>query len=136
MTTITVVLDDHLNEAGKERTIQAIEMIKGVKYIAGTGGEQGVPSPTPERQDRIQAVFDEVSPNQSAGPSVQPENLSGSRQQFFISEVIGWAARNRILNMEDVKQWSPEEIVQQALRLFETMPPEIQKTIGEKVAAE
>ena len=60
--------------------------------------------------------------------------LDPDTQRYFIDEVIRWAVKNNHLHLEDVRRWSPEEIISQAVEIFESMSEQDKITVGQNVS--
>ncbi len=60
--------------------------------------------------------------------------LDPDTQRYFIDEVIRWAVKNSQLQLEDVRRWSPEEIISQAVAIFESMSEQDKSVVGQNVS--
>ena len=120
----SVLIDDHLSPAELQILLSAISLLRGVQSVAVENGGKGInPQPVNSPQE-----FSLSAENQS------DDVLDPDTQRYFIDEVIRWAVKNNQLHLDDVRRWSPEEIISQAVEIFESMSEQDKSTVGQNVS--
>jgi len=121
----TILIDNHLSPAELQLLLNAISLFRGVQDVTlenegnvingqPLGSFQDVPQPTKQYNS--------------------DEMLDPDTQRYFIDEVIRWAVKKKHLQLGDVRSWSPEEIVSQAVEIFESMPEQEKIAVGQNVS--
>ncbi|KAK3584141.1 hypothetical protein CHS0354_035221 [Potamilus streckersoni] len=137
MKSFRVVLDSSLSPQDIHRLIGAVEQMKGVNSIDSLNldGGEGYPSSHSGRQS---------SPNQGNMPYNNPQSaqmggdgnnmpLSENSQRKFISASIKWGVKAGKVNLDSVRNMTPEETVKMAMKLADMMPEEDKKRLADEV---
>jgi hypothetical protein len=121
----TVLFDDFLPPAELKLLLNAISLFRGVK---GVTLENDVEVTSGQSSHLLQNQTQALNENDS------DVILDPDTQRYFIDEVIKWAVKNNQLHLEDVRRWSPEEIISQAVAIFESMTEQQKSTVGLNVS--
>lgn len=125
MTKCTVLIDDALSPAELQLLLNAISLFRGVNAVT-LENDVGITGESTSHTTRVP-----LQPSQTNHPEA---TLDPDTQRYFIDEVIKWAVRNDRLHLEDVRQWSPEEIISQAVAIFESMSEEQKSAVGQNIS--
>ena len=121
----TVLFDDFLSPAELKLLLNAISLFRGVKSVTL---ENDAEVTSGQSSHLLQNQTHDLNANDS------DEILDPDTQRYFIDEVIKWAVKNNQLHLEDVRRWSPEEIISQAIAIFESMTEQQKSTVGSNVS--
>ncbi|MBT4287513.1 MAG: hypothetical protein HOD92_09240 [Deltaproteobacteria bacterium] len=121
----TVLIDNHLSPAELQLLLSAISLFRGVQEVTlENEGKNIGGQPLGSIQNNPQSTTQYNS----------DDMLDPDTQRYFIDEVIRWAVKNNHLHLEDVRRWSPEEIISQAVEIFESMSEQDKITVGQNVS--
>lgn len=120
----SVLIDDHLSPVELQILLSAISLLRGVQAVTIENEGKRANQPT----------IDSLQDHSPAAPYQSADLLDSDTQRYFIDEVIRWAVKKKHLQLEGVRHWSPEEIITQAVKIFESMSEQDKKLVGQKVS--
>ncbi len=121
----TVFIDSHLSPTDLQLLLDAISLFRGV---------QGVTLENERNDASNQSMVSPKNPSQSALQLGVDDLLGPDTQGYFIDEIIRWAVKKNHLHLEDVRDWSAEEIISQAIQIFESMSETQKNVVGQNVS--
>ena len=152
----TFSLEENLSEDEVQRVLDAIFLLRGIKKIEKTEDEftADIPynpkTPPPHHappspnfiSPQLQPFAEQTNPNQinptpenAAQINPTPENAAqinptpenAASQRKIISEALRWGIHNKKITLEEIRDVSPQETVNIAQKIIETMPDEEKK---------
>ncbi|MDH5560022.1 MAG: hypothetical protein OEY59_04115 [Deltaproteobacteria bacterium] len=114
----TVVFDDNLSHGEAQDLIDAFMLFKGVRKVDAdlTTSTKVPPKAENKARDR--------------NPRPQIFNEEDKTSLELIDHAILWGVQTKMITLDEIKDLTPEQLVQKALYLIESMPEEKKKLLG------
>lgn len=129
-----VIFESDISEEDVTILIEAIKMFKGVFDVEtdlGATGKQRVSAslrPPPVSGMSLGSISGRPEP-----PKPQFQE-SFRTQRHVIDEAIKWGVHNHKISVDEIRNLSAEEIVQQAFRFIDMMPEQLRAKLGEELS--